>query len=187
MCRSSIPGWSTSFVWEGEVCVCHSTSGCPARPCALPDLIHSSYYWPAVKGHSQLAVVHRWFVSFVWPKGHACWCRTWQVVRGCCWRGVIANCHLRKGERYCPSLFTTLILNLICIWPCIINVGKVNMELQLDATITVLLISKISSTCFGQTVSLSSVRRQWHRRTRCAKQHARLPCLPHNRTLYHML
>jgi hypothetical protein len=34
---------------------------------------------------------------------------------------------------------------------CIINVGKVNMELQLDATITVLLISKISSTCFGQT------------------------------------
>jgi hypothetical protein len=28
---------------------------------------------------------------------------------------------------------------------------KVNMELQLDATITVLLISKISSTCFGQT------------------------------------
>jgi hypothetical protein len=29
-------------------------------------------------------------------------------------------------------------------------VGKVNMELQLDATITVLLISKISSTCFGQ-------------------------------------
>jgi hypothetical protein len=25
------------------------------------------------------------------------------------------------------------------------------MELQLDATITVLLISKISSTCFGQT------------------------------------
>jgi hypothetical protein len=29
------------------------------------------------------------------------------------------------------------------------NVGKVNMEL--DATITVLLISKISSTCFGQT------------------------------------
>jgi hypothetical protein len=30
-------------------------------------------------------------------------------------------------------------------------VGKVNMKLQLDATITVLLISKISSTCFGQT------------------------------------
>jgi hypothetical protein len=29
-------------------------------------------------------------------------------------------------------------------------VGKVNMELQLDETITVLLISKISSTCFGQ-------------------------------------
>jgi hypothetical protein len=29
--------------------------------------------------------------------------------------------------------------------------GKVNMELQLDATITVLLISKISSKCFGQT------------------------------------
>jgi hypothetical protein len=29
--------------------------------------------------------------------------------------------------------------------------GKVNMELQLDATITVLMISKISSTCFGQT------------------------------------
>jgi hypothetical protein len=28
--------------------------------------------------------------------------------------------------------------------------GKVIMELQLDATITVLLISKISSTCFGQ-------------------------------------
>jgi hypothetical protein len=34
--------------------------------------------------------------------------------------------------------------------PRIINVGKVNMELQLDATITVLLISKSSSTCFGQ-------------------------------------
>jgi hypothetical protein len=31
------------------------------------------------------------------------------------------------------------------------EVGTVNMELQLDATITVLLISKISSTCFGQT------------------------------------
>jgi hypothetical protein len=31
------------------------------------------------------------------------------------------------------------------------SVGKVNMEQQLDATITVLLISKISSTCFGQT------------------------------------
>jgi hypothetical protein len=31
------------------------------------------------------------------------------------------------------------------------TVGKVNMELLLDATITVLLISKISSTCFGQT------------------------------------
>jgi hypothetical protein len=30
-------------------------------------------------------------------------------------------------------------------------VGKVNTELQLDATITVLLISKISSKCFGQT------------------------------------
>jgi hypothetical protein len=29
--------------------------------------------------------------------------------------------------------------------------GTVNMEHQLDATITVLLISKISSTCFGQT------------------------------------
>jgi hypothetical protein len=34
-------------------------------------------------------------------------------------------------------------------WPCIINVGKVNMEHQLDARITFLLISKISSTCFG--------------------------------------
>jgi hypothetical protein len=31
------------------------------------------------------------------------------------------------------------------------TVGKVNMEHQLDATITVLLISKISSTCFEQT------------------------------------
>jgi hypothetical protein len=31
------------------------------------------------------------------------------------------------------------------------GVSKVNMELQLNATITVLLISKISSTCFGQT------------------------------------
>jgi hypothetical protein len=31
------------------------------------------------------------------------------------------------------------------------EIGKVNMELQLDATIIVLLISKISSTCFGQT------------------------------------
>jgi hypothetical protein len=29
-------------------------------------------------------------------------------------------------------------------------VGKVNMEHQLDATITVLLIFNISSTCFGQ-------------------------------------
>jgi hypothetical protein len=42
-------------------------------------------------------------------------------------------------------------VNLICVWPCIINVGRVNMEHQLDATITVLLISKISSTCFRQT------------------------------------
>jgi hypothetical protein len=33
----------------------------------------------------------------------------------------------------------------------VIILGKVNMELQLDATITVLLISKISSTCLGQT------------------------------------
>jgi hypothetical protein len=32
-----------------------------------------------------------------------------------------------------------------------VSIGKINMELQLDATITVLLISKISSTCFGQT------------------------------------
>jgi hypothetical protein len=31
------------------------------------------------------------------------------------------------------------------------TLGKVNMEHQLDATITVLLISKISSKCFGQT------------------------------------
>jgi hypothetical protein len=31
------------------------------------------------------------------------------------------------------------------------DVGKVNMEHQLDATITVLLIFKISSTSFGQT------------------------------------
>jgi hypothetical protein len=30
---------------------------------------------------------------------------------------------------------------LICVLPCIIKVGKVNMEHQLDATITVLLIS----------------------------------------------
>jgi hypothetical protein len=41
----------------------------------------------------------------------------------------------------------------ICSHVCItfLNVGKVNMEHQLDATITVLLMSKISSTCFGQT------------------------------------
>jgi hypothetical protein len=32
-------------------------------------------------------------------------------------------------------LFRTL-LNLICVWPCIIIVGKVNMKHQLDATIT---------------------------------------------------
>jgi hypothetical protein len=43
------------------------------------------------------------------------------------------------------------LFDLICVWPCIINVGKVNMEHQLDATIIVLLISKISSTCFRQT------------------------------------
>jgi hypothetical protein len=39
---------------------------------------------------------------------------------------------------------------LIYVWPCIINVGKVNMEHQLDATITFVLIFKISSTHFGQ-------------------------------------
>jgi len=33
----------------------HSTSGCPARPCALPDHIRSPHNWPAVKGHSQPA------------------------------------------------------------------------------------------------------------------------------------
>jgi hypothetical protein len=49
--------------------------------------------------------------------------------------------------------------DLICVWPCIINVGKVNMELQLDATITVLLISMISSTCLGQTFAHLQERR----------------------------
>jgi hypothetical protein len=44
------------------------------------------------------------------------------------------------------------------------------MELQLDATITVLLISKISSTCFGQTFA--------H-----LQQHARKPCLPHQQDI----
>jgi hypothetical protein len=34
------------------------------------------------------------------------------------------------------------------------NLGKVNMELQLDATIRVLLISKISSICFGQNLPI---------------------------------
>jgi hypothetical protein len=37
---------------------------------------------------------------------------------------------------------------------------KVNMELQLDATIAVLLISKISSTCFGQTFAHLQERKQ---------------------------
>jgi hypothetical protein len=36
------------------------------------------------------------------------------------------------------------------LYPNTVYTGKVNMELQLDATITVLLISMISSTCFGQ-------------------------------------
>jgi hypothetical protein len=54
--------------------------------------------------------------------------------------------------RHCHVTITQFTINaLICVWPCIIKVGKVNMELQLDATLTVLLISKISSTCFGQT------------------------------------
>jgi hypothetical protein len=41
-------------------------------------------------------------------------------------------------------------------------VGKVNMEHQLDATITVLVISKISSTCFGQTFAHLQERVAWH-------------------------
>jgi hypothetical protein len=45
------------------------------------------------------------------------------------------------------------------------------MELQLDATITILLISKISSTCFGQTFA----HLQERLRLRSAKQHARKP------------
>jgi hypothetical protein len=46
-------------------------------------------------------------------------------------------------------------MSMLRPWPAhsdkLSNLGKVNMEHQLDATITVLLISKISSTCFGQT------------------------------------
>jgi hypothetical protein len=56
------------------------------------------------------------------------------------------------------------------------NVGKVNMEHQLDATITVLLIFKISSICFGQAFA-------WHYRTRSDKQHARKTCLPHQQDI----
>jgi hypothetical protein len=52
---------------------------------------------------------------------------------------------------------TARLLELMADCPIIIQCNyqrlkdEVNMELQLDATITVLLISKISSTCFGQT------------------------------------
>jgi hypothetical protein len=45
----------------------------------------------------------------------------------------------------CTSPSKTTVLQIVYIE------GKVNMEHQLDATITVLLISKISSTRFGQT------------------------------------
>jgi hypothetical protein len=53
----------------------------------------------------------------------------------------------------CPSLSCPVMCQSVCHYAdCILwCVGKVNMDLQLDATVTFLLISKISSTCFGQT------------------------------------
>jgi hypothetical protein len=57
------------------------------------------------------------------------------------------------------------------------------------STITVLLISKISSTCFGQTFAHLQERKTEifktasFIRTRSAKQHAQKPCLPHQQDI----
>jgi hypothetical protein len=49
-----------------------------------------------------------------------------------------------------PALII-IIMYFTYIYYIYIYICKVNMEHKLDATITVLLIFKISSTCFGQT------------------------------------
>jgi hypothetical protein len=50
----------------------------------------------------------------------------------------------------CVSWFSLRLLSGTFLVLRKLVVDKVNMELELDATITVLLTSKISSTCFGQ-------------------------------------
>jgi hypothetical protein len=57
------------------------------------------------------------------------------------------------------------------------------MEHQLDATIIVLLIFKISLTCFGQAFAHFQERKTEILRTRTAKQHARKTCLPHQQDI----
>jgi hypothetical protein len=69
---------------------------------------------------------------------------------------IEVNCEiLRPTSTHFPCCDVIPLQNCLTgrIRPIIISIilGKVNMEDQLDATITVLLISKISSTCFGQT------------------------------------
>jgi hypothetical protein len=80
------------------------------------------------------------------------------------------------------SMYSYCCLCILIVRPCILIVGKVNMDHQLDATITVLLISKISSTCFGQRVRMEAVSASFIL-TRSAKQHAQKPCLPHQKDI----
>jgi hypothetical protein len=54
---------------------------------------------------------------------------------------------VEKRTRLCTANRTPFVRKILTQQ----QLGKVNMEHQLDATVTVLLISKINSTCFGQT------------------------------------
>jgi hypothetical protein len=77
-----------------------------------------------ISTHGVQKIFHRVFANIV----------AWDDV-------VVTNTSVKTVTNiYCKKRFT----KSVCL-------GKVNMELQLDAIITVLLISKISSTCFGQT------------------------------------
>jgi hypothetical protein len=64
--------------------------------------------------------------------------------------GVLVICVL-VGKVNMGLAMCRLFDNCVGVLVICVLVGKVNMELQLEATITILLISKISSTCFGQT------------------------------------
>jgi len=127
MCRGSIPGWNTRFMWKGEVCESFNkwlprSALRAARPHSVVTQLTSS------QGTFTAGVVQCWSVSIVWPNGRDSLCRPWQDVRVCCWRGVIANSHLLKGARYCLPFFTAVILYiiflLVCfmfLWPCIVS------------------------------------------------------------------